>query len=365
MKIAIIADPLDNQRAGIHVYTRELVRALLKYDRVNEYVLIRERIDPELDVRQIALPNVRLPIGYASLRLFFIVPYTLRRLGVDAVLEPAHFGPFNLPRHVRRITVIHDLTPLLLSSFHRYHSQLLQKIFLRRILQRASLILSNSRNTTADLERVFPFTATRIATIPLGKGVQFKPSPSREFLDEYDIDAPYWLSVGTIEPRKNLEFLLGVYATFRAMHPARVQLVIVGQRGWKSESFYAALEVHPNRADILLTGFIEKHHLPQAYTHALALIYPSIYEGFGLPIVEALACGTSVICPANSSLTEVGGELAYYFETNDQAGLLQQMQTVAGGGQKVSTRRAAGPAWAAHFSWQSYVERFVREVEKL
>ncbi|MGB3547350.1 MAG: hypothetical protein WBA17_10265, partial [Saprospiraceae bacterium] len=147
MKIAIIADPLDNQRAGIHVYTRELVYALLKYDRKNEYILIRERVDPELDVRQIALPNVRLPIGYASLRLFFIVPHTLRRLGVDAVLEPAHFGPFNLPRRVRRITVIHDLTPLLLSSFHRYHSQLLQKIFLKRILRRASLILSNSRNT--------------------------------------------------------------------------------------------------------------------------------------------------------------------------------------------------------------------------
>jgi glycosyltransferase involved in cell wall biosynthesis len=358
MRIAIIADPLDNQRAGVHVYVRELVSALARMETKHEYIIIREKKDPELALKQIEVPNVHLPIGYASMRLFVIIPRILRRLKVDAVFEPAHFGPFNLPADILRVTMIHDLTPILFPNYHRWHSQLLQRKFLPSILRRADAVLSNSLSTTRDLARVYPVTAAKTITIPLGYDERIQRDTEKEFITEYKLDHPYFLFVGTIEPRKNLSGLLRAYQSFREQYSERVQLVIVGQKGWKSEGFFQELEQHPNRTDVILTGFVPLELLGQAYTHALALVYPSFYEGFGFPIVEALACGTNVICPDNSSLPEVGGNLAYYYPAEREDLLADHLRTVALQGPEVVDRAEHGPKWAAQFSWRKYAERF-------
>ena len=132
MRVAILADPIDNQNAGIHVFTRKMVNAMIRNNPGHKIILIREKIDSNLKgVKQIALPNIHLPVGYASLRLFFIVPFVLHRNKADVVIEPAHFGPFNLLPKIKRVTIIHDLTPILFPNLHRWHSQFLQKIFLK------------------------------------------------------------------------------------------------------------------------------------------------------------------------------------------------------------------------------------------
>jgi glycosyltransferase involved in cell wall biosynthesis len=362
MTIAIIADPLDNQRAGVHVYVRELVRELADYEGPHTFLLIREKADPALDLRQIEVANIHAPVGYASLRLFVLIPRLLTKLEVDVVFEPAHFGPFNLPRNIRRVTMIHDLTPILFPEHHRFHSRLLQQLFLKRILRRTDLVLTNSLHTSSDVERVYPFTKGKVTTIHLGRDESFRPDAGQEFRQTYDLDHPYFLYVGTVEPRKNLLLLLEAYQAFRERHPSPTPLVIVGQKGWKSQSFYDAVAAHPYQENIRLTGFVEQRLLPQAYTSALALVYPSIYEGFGFPVLEALACGTNVVCPANSSLPEVGGELAYYYPTHDAAALTNRLLEVAQGGPEVDQRAAAGPAWAADFSWRTYAANFVRAV---
>ena len=365
MRIAIIVDPLDNQRAGVHVYTREFINALLARESKHEYILLREKVDPSLNVRQIAIPNIHLPIGFASVRLFFLLPLVARWLKVDAVYEPAHFGPFNLPGRIRRITMIHDLTPILFSEYHRFHSQLLQKIFLKSILRRADLVLSNSHNTTADLHRVFPVTKAKTETIHLGREAFYQPTDQKTYLSSKGVHAPYFIFVGTIEPRKNLELLLDAYENFKQWDQKGVQLLIVGQKGWKSESFFEKLERHPFRSDIVLTGYVDKKHLPELYSHSLALIYPSIYEGFGLPVLEAMSCGTNVICPRNSSLTEVGGEYAFFYPTQNKMALVEQMKRLAEGGTVVEQRRAGVRHWAEGFSWETYVKRFEEALEKL
>ena len=358
MRVAILADPLDNQKGGVHVYLRELVHALDKLNSEHEYILIREKADPKLSLQQIEVPNIHLPIGYGSLRLFVLIPKLLKRLRVDAVFEPAHFGPFNLPANVQRVTMIHDLTPILMPDFHRWHSQMLQRLFLKRILRQTHLVLSNSQNTSRDLARVYPFTADKTTTILLGRDEGIQEDGGKEFLQQQQLATPYFLYVGTIEPRKNLVMLLQAFATFRDQYAERIQLVIVGQMGWKSATFQTELNHHPYREDVVLTGYVKHELLGQAYTHALALIYPSLYEGFGFPILEALSCGTNVICPNNSSLPEVGGTLAYYYPTHDAEALATTMALVADKGKEVTERAAAGPAWAAGFSWKEYAKRF-------
>lgn len=366
MKIAILADPLDNQRGGVHVYTRELITALARLDSDNEYLLVREKATPAIPGTQsLVVPNNRFGLVFAAFRMFFIVPYLLRRHQVDIVVEPAHFGPFNLPRRVHRVTVIHDLTPLLFPQYHIWHSQMLQRLFLKGILRRASLVITNSRHTRKDVLEHFPFLKNKVIAAHLGANPALTPLRTRAWLDQQGITTPYWLTVGTIEPRKNLVNLLMAYQQYR-QNGGSGQLIVAGQRGWKSEPFFEALGQHPYRADILLTGFVPDEALPQLYSHAQALIYPSEYEGFGLPVLEAMRCGCPVICSSVSSLPEVGGSVAYYIDYQEPASIARQMQAVD---QLDDSARSAlkeqSVEWAAQFNWAAHAKACHEALQKL
>jgi glycosyltransferase involved in cell wall biosynthesis len=366
MKIAILADPLDNQRGGVHVYTRELITALVRLDTDNEYLLVREKATPAIPGTQsLVVPNNRFGLVFAAFRMFFIIPYLLRRHQVDVVLEPAHFGPFNLPGHIHRVTVIHDLTPLLFPQYHLWHSQMLQRLFLKGILKRASLVITNSRHTRKDVLEHFPFLKDKVIAAHLGANPALAPQKARDWLDQQGITSSYWLTVGTIEPRKNLGNLLKAYRQYRD-NGGRAQLIIAGQRGWKSAPFFEALGQHAYQADIHLTGFVPDEALPQLYSHAQALIYPSEYEGFGLPVLEALRCGCPVICSSVSSLPEVGGPLAYYVDYQDPASIARQMQEVDQLDESArSALRKKSVEWAGQFTWASHAEACRAALQKL
>lgn len=356
-KIAILADPLDNQRAGVHVFTKELIHAIIALGQGDRLLLIREKVDPQLPVEQIAIPNTRLPIGFASLRLFFLVPFILRRRkDVTIVFEPAHFGPFNLPKRMQRITMIHDLTPLIFPQYHRWHSQILQKIFLPSILKKTNWVLTNSKHTQQDVIRFFSFCANKTSHIYLGKHSSFRPTPNAERIQLLGIDSPYFLFVGTLEPRKNLLLLLQSFETFCIENTEKkVQLVLVGSMGWKSDELQNALGAHPNKDQIKILGFVDFADLPVLYTHAKALIYPSQYEGFGLPIIEAMACGARVITAQNSSLQEIGEGAAIFFPTHDANELYKRMDEV----HRSTTEHDILIEHAGKFSWERCAKEFL------
>jgi glycosyltransferase involved in cell wall biosynthesis len=317
-KIVILGDPIDNQRAGIHVYTRELVRAMAEVNRQqDELILIRE-IDkqPFEGLRQYAFRNIHYPIGYASFRLFLRIPLFMRKLKPDVVIEPAHFGPFNMPKSSKSVTVIHDLTPLKFPHWHRWHSQLLQRVFLPGILKRTDLVIVNSHHTKKDLLSFFPDLESKTKVIYPGLNPSIRKSDQAPQLAGLDRD--YFLYAGTIEPRKRVDQLLQAYALWRKSGKGEEKLVIVGERGWKTAHFDRALASHPYQEDILLTGFVSDNQLSALYTHCKLFIYPSAYEGFGFPVLEALSCGAKVLTAKNSSLTEVGGEaVTYFYEGGD------------------------------------------------
>lgn len=365
MRIAILADPLDNQSAGVHVYTRELIRALLARNSAHEYFLIRQKNDPTLkNCTQIILPSINLPIGYMSIRLFTVIPWVIVKHKIDVVLEPAHFGPFNLPSRIKRVTMIHDLTPILFPEFHRWHSQILQRIFLKGILRRSNLILSNSENTSRDIHRVYHIPEQKIKTILLGRDEFYQPAPETTFLEKYNLQSPFFHFVGTVEPRKDLMTLLNAFAIFRSRHHGTIKLYIAGGKGWKSAAFAETLEAHPFKKDIQVLGFVEKELLRELHTHSKALIYPSIYEGFGFPVLEALSCGGQVICSNNSSLPEVGGDLAHYFETSNAEDLADKMIELAEINKDASFQEKA-VSWSRQFSWREHAAIFEKRIEGL
>ena len=362
MRIAILADPLDNQSAGVHVYTKGMVEALIRNNTGHEIILVREKVDPDLKgVKQIAVPNIRLPIGFASLRLFFIIPFVLWWKKVDVVVEPAHFGPFNLLARVKRVTIIHDLTPLLFPHLHRWHSQILQRIFLKGILKRTDVIVANSDHTVMDIRNMFPQAAEKVIRIYPGIRNDYGNAPGYDVLERYGIGKPYFLFVGTIEPRKDLNTLLNAFAIFHQMHPAKAMLVIAGGTGWKSESFMQHLETHPAKEHIVLTGYVKTEELPELYRNAVAAVYPSVYEGFGFPVAEALQFGTPVITSRNSGITEAGGKEAQYFDTGDARMLAEIMDQVSENQTFKAKAIANGPVHAAKFNWDEFAIRFLNK----
>ncbi len=365
MRVVILADPLDNQHAGIHYYTWNLVSQLGKVNSDIDYYILRRKKDELFpEDKQIVVKNYRFP-GYAALRMFWIIPRKLRKLKVDVVVEPAHFGPFNLPKRMKRVTVIHDLTPILFPHLHRFHSQLLQRIFLKGILRRAKLIISNSKNTAKDIESYDPVLKNRIISIYLGRDEHITYCEQDDYLKRMFKEKPYFLFAGTIEPRKNLTALLKAYELYRDQSNDAPLLVIAGRQGWKNRVFFEALRKHPFRQDIILTGYLPRHLMAALYSQAIALLLPSLYEGFGLPVVEAMSCGTPCLLSETSSLPEVGGEAALYFNPEDPASIAKSMIKIS---TDESLRRALSKLalqQAAKFSWKEYALIFDQEIKKL
>lgn len=359
-RIAILADPVDNQSAGIHTFTREMIRSLLRNDLQNSYFLFRRRRTPHFEgSRTIAIPQLPWTLLFPALRLFFVFGRIARRLKIDIVVEPAHFGPFFMPRKAKRVTVIHDLTPLKFPHHHRFHSQLLQSLFMKRILKNADLIITNSENSRQDIVRFFPFTEPKLESIYLGFDDRYRPEIRPALLQKYSINDPYFLFVSTIEPRKNLSLLLKAYLRFRMNSNTRSLLVIVGARGWKCRKIYAELDQHPYRDDIILPGYVPVEELPALYTQALAFVYPSFYEGFGLPVLEAMACGAPCLVSNVSSLPEVAGNATLMFNPFDTADLTEQMERIAWDASLRAELSAASLKQAAKFSWDRFANEFM------
>jgi glycosyltransferase involved in cell wall biosynthesis len=303
--------------------------------------------------------------GYAALRMFWIIPRKIRKMKADIVVETAHFGPFNLPSKIKRVTVIHDLTPILFPGLHRFHSQLLQKIFLKKILKRASLIITNSKNTSKDVVDYSPQSEQKVKSIYLGRDTDIEYCADLEIIQPYTNGHPYFLFAGTIEPRKNLEMLLEAFELFKQISGGNDRLIIVGQRGWKSKTFFRKLRQHPFRDEIILTGYVERSVLSALYSHATAFVFPSIYEGFGLPVLEAMSCGTPCLLSNSSSLPEIGGNAAYYFDDQDATELASFMIKISSNEELRSTLSSNALKQSALFSWEKHAESFNDEMKKL
>tara|TARA_B110001452_G_C15241725_1_gene430066 strand:+ start:13448 stop:14545 length:1098 start_codon:yes stop_codon:yes gene_type:complete len=353
MKIAIIADSIDTQQAGIYQYTLQMTQSLALYDKKNEYFLIHSKeFYPIPNLNQVLVRSFGTTHKLNPFRLFFDIPKTIKELEINLVIEPAHFGPFNLPNYVKRITVIHDLTPLLFPKFHTITSIIAHKLLLKHIIKKTNRVIVNSQNTESDVQKLYPKAKTKL--IYPGKDVFFSPNKDSQILDKYKITLQYILSVGTIEPRKNHLVLLKAYEKFRYNYNVAVKLVIVGGYGWKNTNFFKALDKHPYKEDILLLGYVSKDDLRVLYSMAKLMIYPSFYEGFGFPILEAMSCGCPVIAGNNSSLLEVGGRAAEFFDAESALDLSKKIEEILSDMEKLKEMSKKGLTQSNQFSWKRF-----------
>jgi glycosyltransferase involved in cell wall biosynthesis len=353
------------QGAGIGRYTRELIAAAVPRDRSLRYVLFYAagglppdgRYLRELAALCAANPNVRarpLPI---SPRLLTILWQRLRLpLPVESLIgkiDILHAPDFVLPpTRARALLTVHDLTFMVYPETAEAGLRRYLMAAVPRSLRRADAVLADSLATRADLGRLLGVDAARVRVLYPGVSPRFRPLPAADtepLRAQLGLPASFLLFVCTLEPRKNLVRLIEAFdrLTVGGGHP-ELSLVIAGRRGWLYEEIFAAVARLGLGERVRFLDFVDDAHLPGVYNLARAFVYPSLYEGFGLPALEAMACGTPTVTSAVSSLPEVAGAAAVLVDPLDPGAISDGIALALADQGRL---RAAGPAQARRFSW--------------
>jgi glycosyltransferase involved in cell wall biosynthesis len=254
------------------------------------------------------------------------------------------------------IVTVHDLLPLrfphLFTRETRIHTQLCN-----HFVRRATRIITPSAYTRGEVIELLGVAEERVVAIPEGCASRFSPlEVDRDALRyEYGIKGPYMLCVGTLEPRKNLTTALHVFRRISAARPD-VELVLVGGRGWRNQDFERELAGSGSAERLRLTGFVDDKRLADLYAGAACFLYPSLGEGFGLPPLEAMACGAPVIISDAPALVEVCDDAALSAPALDVEALAEHVNAILDDGELSDRLCAAGLARARRFTWQDAAE---------
>jgi len=267
------------------------------------------------------------------------------------------------------VLTVHDLIFLLFPEYHLPLNRWFLNRFMPLFIRRADAIIAISQCTKDDLIRHYGVPSEKVTVIYEGVDSRFHPVTDPDVLGRvrarYGLPEHYILYVGTIEPRKNLTALLEAFVALRKQASNRQpatsnqrleagswKLVIAGKRGWLYEGFFRRLRELGLEGEVILLGFVPDEDLPALYSAAELFVFPSLYEGFGLPVLEAMACGTPVIASNASSLPEVVGEAGILIDPHDVGGLVKAMGRVLMDGGKRREMREKGLQQAARFSWE-------------
>jgi len=395
MNIGFDVSVLNVAKAGVWNYHFHLLRALLKivpagdkliliddpatHGRQGVHEVVGDLLNERASIRGLSGLRHRRLSRMPALQDSFVLPLTQR---VDGLLErPWEWAATTMRKRqfatrlddvdvfhasdvlnlripgAAAVTTIHDLTSLLFPEYHTAENIALLAEKYRFAQEEAEIVIAISQSTREDIVKYLGIEPERVAVIAYGCDPRFHPLAADEVrhgLNKWGL-APgnFLLYVGTIEPRKNLVRLLEAYAEARGMFNApRPQLVLAGAIGWKAAEFLQRMEALGLGDEVHLIGPVASVDLPVLYNGAMAMVYPSLYEGFGLPPLEAMASGTPVITSRVSSLPEVVGDAAVLIDPRDSGDLTQAIVNVASDARLRRHLRTSGLDRAKLFTWE-------------
>lgn len=336
MRIGIDARPLSNgQYTGIPYYTYMILTKWMKKHPEHEYYLFSYApicwTEDELPDNW-HIVNEPWVIKKGSLWFLFKVPSLIKRLKLDAYWGPNYSMPFKV-RGVKYYVTIHDLGIYHFKHIGQRRNEIQIKIFLPSNIRKSEKVIAISDATKHDIMNVFGTESEKITTIYNGglpkEHNNDDNSQIREQIKEID---HYFLFIGTIEPRKNIPTIIKAYELYceEAIRQSQevYKLIIAGGKGWNCDAVLELIEHSKYRDNIVLPGYIDKEEKKFLLENASCFVYPSLCEGFGIPVLEAFQYNVPVITAYNSSLPEVGGDAAYYVDAYDVKGMANLMSDV-------------------------------------
>ncbi len=372
MHIAINAHLLAHtrsfRRAGISHYVEQVLSQLGQIDRSNRYSVYTTR---GLDQRALGLPdnfrvipsrfptiNPRVRIPWEQL----LAPLLLRRSGADLFHGVHSVVPVSCP--VPSVVTVHDLAFIRFPQTFRAYNRIYLDVATRLSVQRAARILVVSEHTRREVIGLLGVAPERVVVTPNAVREHFRP-PDLAVLGAFrarkGLPERFVLYVGTLEPRKNLTTLLEAYAEVAKQQAA--PLLVGGGKGWLYDAVFQRLEALGLRERVRFVGYLDEEELPLWYAAATVFVFPSIYEGFGMPPLEAMACGTPVVASNTSSLPEVVGDAGLTVSPYDPAALAAAISRVLDDADLRQELRERGLRQARAFSWRVTAERTLAAYE--
>jgi glycosyltransferase involved in cell wall biosynthesis len=362
------------ERTDTEHYTFELLAALAQIDRQNRYTLYCNQppaalppLGPNFSLRHIPFPRLWTHVRLSA-ELALHPP--------DVLFVPAHVLPLGVPlrRRMRTVVTIHDMGYMRFPESHTPSQRRYLRLSTKWSARNAGRLIAISNTTRDDLVRYADVPPEKISVVHHGVSPRFQPIEDPNLIAstqaKYGITPPYFLYVGTIQPRKNLARLLEAFAQARtearglrteqadtsvlSPQSSGLQLVIAGKHGWlTSEIERQSTQLFGSDSPaVRFTGYIADADLPALLSGALAFVFPSLYEGFGMPLLEAMACATPVLASATSSLPEIAGDAALLIDPEDTAAIADGMARLASDTVLRDDLRARGLARAAQFTWE-------------
>lgn len=365
MKIGFDISAQSLPRSGIGRYQYQLLKALLELDQTHFYHLYAFNFRNRNRFKEIQFPSENyemkvLPIPQRLITMWWQVAKipALEQVAPKCDLYQISEICAQPVKKAKSVAFIHDLTTLLFPEHHTWSNRFLHNQRFKKI-GGIDGILTNSQATKADIVKHLNINPEKIFVTHLGADQSFRPLPDEEVkpvLDRYKLKKPYILFVGTLEPRKNVKTLIRAFNRLKKEKKIEHQLVLAGQKGWLFESVFEEIEKSPYKKSIRYLDYVPETDLPALMNSAEVFAYPSFYEGFGLPILEAMQCGTPVVTSSVSSLPEVGGDAILYANPNFESDLADKLYLIISDPELKKQLSERGIERSKLFSWKKCAE---------
>ncbi len=371
MRIGIDASSTIPPRTGIGNYTYNLLQALGRIDKENEYILYFNYFRPSKIIPKFEQPNFEKVINRIPCRVQRVLhnnlklPIELFVGKIDVFHSPNYFLPPT--RGAKGIITIHDITFKRFPETQTRSDTRYANKWVPEALKMANGIITDSQSAKRDIIELLGVPENKIDVIYGAVDQRFLPINDIQILQEvkmkYNLPEKFLLYVGTLEPRKNISGLLQAFAILR--QNISYKLVIAGGKGWLYDEIFEIVRKLNLTEDVIFAGYVPDEDLPAFYNLADLFVFPSLYEGFGLPPLEAMACGVPVVCSNTSSLPEVAGDVAIMVDPYDVEGLAEAMHKILADVTLQQKMRAKGLKRAKLFSWEEAAKKTLAVYRKV
>jgi len=372
MRIGLNAQILTDGRTGVTRFAKNVIQLLPEIGTAHEFVIFGNPLDIDIKHRINAkLIPTSESINSSAKRIIWeqtVLPRLIKKNNIDLMYYPDHTSPvFKIKAKV--IISVHDVSTFAVPDTVGIARRIYKKTVIRRSVKLCDAIITGSEATKKEMAKYLPDSVRKIRVIPYGLEESFNPVKDKIVLssikEKYNLTTPFVLHVGTIEARKNIIRIVRVFAKGRRNHQWKHSLVLVGMPGYGFDKIEKSIVEEGVKDSVIITGHVDNNDLPGIYSLADALIYPSLYEGFGFPPLEAMKCGCPVVSSYSTSLPEVIGDAGVFVDPYSEDKIFGALQRVITDKKLHEKLVYLGKERIRRFTWKKTVEGILQLITEI